>query len=123
MVSSAVTHRDHAVSHAWRAILSAFCASLIGIGLARFAYTPLLPAIIGDHWFAPSTAAYLGAANLAGYLAGALLGRSMSVRIGTVLTLRIMMVVATAAFFACAYPINSSGSSLGVLPRAWPVGR
>ena len=30
----------------WRAILSAFCASLIGIGLARFAYTPLLPAIV-----------------------------------------------------------------------------
>ncbi len=52
----------------WRGVLSAFCASLIGIGLARFAYSPLLPALIGAHWFEPATAAYLGAANLAGYL-------------------------------------------------------
>ena len=90
----------------WRAVLSAFCASLIGIGLARFAYTPLLPAIIGDHWFAASAAAYLGAANLAGYLAGALLGRPISARIPLVIVLRLMMLLATAAFFACAYPIN-----------------
>lgn len=33
----------------WRAVLAAFCASLIGIGLARFAYTPLLPAIVAAH--------------------------------------------------------------------------
>lgn len=90
----------------WRAILSAFCACLIGIGLARFAYTPLLPAIIGAHWFEPSAAAYLGAANLAGYLAGALVGRPMAARVPLVTTLRVMMLMATAAFFACAYPFG-----------------
>lgn len=90
----------------WRSILSAFCASLIGIGLARFAYTPLLPVIIGAHWFTPGDAAYLGAANLAGYLAGALFGRPISTRIPLVTTLRLMMLIATAAFFACAHPIN-----------------
>jgi Uncharacterised MFS-type transporter YbfB len=47
----------------WRAALSAASASLVGIGLARFAYTPLLPAIIDAGWFSPSQAAYLGAAN------------------------------------------------------------
>ncbi len=41
------------------------------IGLARVFYTPLLPTIIAAHWFSPADAAYLGAANLAGYLAGA----------------------------------------------------
>ncbi|TXI12630.1 MAG: YbfB/YjiJ family MFS transporter [Rhizobium sp.] len=91
---------------AWRAILSAFCACLIGIGLARFAYTPLLPVIVDAHWFEASAAAYLGAANLSGYLAGALLGRPLAARISTVLTLRIMMLAATAAFFACAFPIS-----------------
>ena len=91
---------------AWRAVLSAYCASLIGIGLARFAYTPLLPAIVNGHWFEPSAATYLGAANLAGYLAGALLGRPSSVRIGLVATLRAMMLLATMAFFACAYPFG-----------------
>jgi len=89
-----------------RAVLSAFSASLIGIGLARFAYTPLLPAIVDARWFAPSAAAYLGAANLAGYLAGALLGRPLSARLSTVTALRVMMLLATVAFFACAYPFG-----------------
>ncbi len=79
-----------------RAVISAFCTSLIGIGLARFAYTPLLPAVIDAHWFAPSDAAYLGAANLAGYLAGALLGRPLSVRLSVAELLRAMMILATA---------------------------
>jgi len=91
---------------AWRPVLSAFCASLIGIGLARFAYTPLLPAIVSAHWFDASTAAYLGAANLAGYLAGALLGRGLAVRWSVVTILRAMMLLATAAFFACAEPVS-----------------
>jgi predicted MFS family arabinose efflux permease len=90
----------------WRGVISAFCASLIGIGLARFAYSPLLPAIVGAHWFEPATAAYLGAANLAGYLAGALLGRPISVRMRVVTVLRASMASATLAFFACAFPLN-----------------
>ena len=99
--------RNHSNARiAWRAVLSAFCASLIGIGLARFAYTPLLPAIVDAHWFEPSAAAYLGAANLSGYLAGALLGRPVAARISIVATLRIMMLGATVAFFACAFPIG-----------------
>src|SRR5690242_16400684 len=56
-----------------RLTLSALCASSIGIGLSRFAYTPLLPAIIFAGWFDSASAAYLGAANLGGYLAGALI--------------------------------------------------
>src|SRR6478609_4761345 len=46
----------------WRAISAGLCATLVGIGLARFAYTPLLPAIIDAHWFSASAATYLGAA-------------------------------------------------------------
>lgn len=103
------TDRNHQNARmAWRAILSAFCACLIGIGLARFAYTPLLPAIVDAHWFEASAAAYLGAANLSGYLVGALLGRTIAARTSTVLTLRIMMLAATAAFFACAFPVSFS---------------
>ena len=90
----------------WRAVLSAFCTSLIGIGLARFAYTPLLPVIIGAHWFNSADAAYLGAANLSGYLAGALSGRPVSARLSLIRTLRLMMLIATLAFFACAYPLD-----------------
>jgi predicted MFS family arabinose efflux permease len=78
----------------------------VGIGLARFAYTPLLPAIIGAHWFEPSAAAYLGAANLVGYLAGALLGRPLAARISAPVLLRGLMLLATVAFFACATPVS-----------------
>src|SRR5690606_41218090 len=90
----------------WRMLMAGLCASLVGIGLARFAYTPLLPAIINAQWFSASTAAYLGAANLTGYLAGALLGAGFARRVGTMGALRLMRGPATAAFFACALPIS-----------------
>ena len=93
-------------ARAWRGILSAFSACLVGIGLARFGYTPLLPAIVGAHWFGSSVAAYLGAANLAGYLAGALLARPTAARLSARTTLRVMMCLATLAFFACAQPVS-----------------
>jgi predicted MFS family arabinose efflux permease len=88
----------------WRPVLSGLCATLIGIGLARFAYTPLLPALIEAGWFEPSEAAYLGAVNLAGYLAGALLARWTARRFAPAQALRATMLAATVAFFACAFP-------------------
>ncbi|TNE35683.1 MAG: YbfB/YjiJ family MFS transporter [Alphaproteobacteria bacterium] len=94
------------ISTPWRGIFSAFCTCLIGIGLARLAYTPLIPAIIEAHWFDASLAAYLGAANLAGYLTGALFGRKIAAHLSTTWTLRLMMLAASAAFFACAFPLD-----------------
>ncbi len=90
----------------WRATLAGLSATLVGIGLARFAYTPLIPALIAAQWFAPSAAAYLGAANLAGYLAGALLARPLARRAGAVTALRANMVLAVAGFFACSAPVS-----------------
>lgn len=87
-------------------ILAALCASLLGVGLARFAYTPLIPALIAAGWFSPSATVYLGAANLAGYLAGALLARPIAARAGAAPALRGMMVLTTAAIFACAFPLS-----------------
>lgn len=91
-----------------RAIFAGLCASLVGIGLARFAYTPLIPPMIEAHWFAAKDVIYLGAANLVGYLIGALLGRPLARRHGARLTLRAMMLLASAAFFACAFPLSVS---------------
>lgn len=91
-----------------RAIFAGLCASLVGIGLARFAYTPLIPPMIEAHWFAAKDVIYLGAANLVGYLLGALLGRPMARQFGARKTLRGMMLLASAAFFACAFPLSVS---------------
>src|SRR5215472_15782871 len=90
----------------WRGILTGLCANLVGVGLARFAYTPLIPALIAADWFSPSAAVYLGAANLGGYLAGALLARPIAERTGAVPALRAMMLGGAATFFACAFPLS-----------------
>jgi predicted MFS family arabinose efflux permease len=89
----------------WRATFAALCATLVGIGLARFAYTPLIPALVEAGWFSAADAAYLGAANLAGYCVGAILAQPASARVSLAPTLRAMMVVAGVAFFACALPL------------------
>jgi predicted MFS family arabinose efflux permease len=91
---------------AWRATLSATFAVLLGVGLSRFAFTPLIPALVMKGWFLPSEAAYLGAANLAGYLAGALIARGLASRFTAVFLLRLMMGIATVSLFACAYPLS-----------------
>lgn len=87
-----------------RAAAAGLCATLVGIGLARFAYTPLIPALIEARWFTPSEAAYLGAANLAGYLGGALLAPWIVARIPAVRILRVSMVLASLTFLASAWP-------------------
>lgn len=81
-----------------------FAAILLGIGLARFAYAPLVPALVAAHWFTAAQAAYLGAANLAGYLAGAVVARRLARLAGTRRTLRLTMLLAAVGFAACAVP-------------------
>jgi MFS family permease len=102
------THHPEPAGSAWRFATAGLCASLVGIGVARFAYTPLIPALIAAKWFSPSDVIYLGAANLAGYLAGALLARPIAARIDAVAVLRAMMVVATLTCFACSVPVSFS---------------
>ncbi len=91
-----------------RYIFAGLCASLDSIGLARFAFTPLIPELIQAHWFSASSTAYLAAANLAGYVCGALIGRPIATRLANEHVLRLMMVLISAAFFACAVPLSFS---------------
>jgi predicted MFS family arabinose efflux permease len=79
-----------------------FCSALIANGLGRFAYTPLLPALVAEHWFTASAAAYLGAANLAGYLAGALLGSPLWQYARPISVLRATMLLTAVSLLACA---------------------
>ncbi len=46
---------------------------VIAVGIARFAYTPMLPEMAEDIGLTESVAGFLAAANYAGYLSGALL--------------------------------------------------
>ena len=76
---------------AWFATVAGMCGSLVSIGLARFAYTPLIPPLIQAHWFSPANAVSLGVANFAGYLAGALLARLIATALSNRQALRLLM--------------------------------
>ncbi|MCK4866768.1 MAG: YbfB/YjiJ family MFS transporter [Alphaproteobacteria bacterium] len=58
----------------WRLAFLGLAGSLVGNGLARFAYTPLVPVLVEEGWLTTAEAGYLGAFNYAGYFAGALVG-------------------------------------------------
>ncbi|MEA1647458.1 YbfB/YjiJ family MFS transporter [Nitrospirillum sp. BR 11164] len=90
----------------WMAAVAGLSGSLVAVGLARFAYTPLIPPLIDARWFAPGDVVTLGAANFAGYLAGALLGRPLAAGLTSRWVLRLMMLAVTVAFFACAFPLS-----------------
>lgn len=111
-MSSTRARHHHAAGHGneggpiWLFAIAGLSASLVGLGLARFAYTPLIPALISAKWFSPAEAVYLSAVNLAGYLAGALIARELAARTGSVRALRGAMLLATAGFFACAVPLS-----------------
>ena len=84
---------------------AAASATLVGNGLARFAYSPLLPVLIAQGWFAPGAAAYLGAANLLGYFIGAMAARHAAARLGARGVLRGAMLVASISLLACSVPM------------------
>src|SRR3546814_9204744 len=90
----------------WKLTTAAVLAIFVGIGLSRFAYSPLIPVLIAEDWFTPAQTIYLGAANLAGYLFGALIGQQIAMRWQATRALRPMLLAATVAFFASATPIS-----------------
>ncbi|OYV52928.1 MAG: hypothetical protein B7Z78_04405 [Rhodospirillales bacterium 20-60-12] len=75
----------------WRAASCGLLAMLVGIGIARFGYAPLVPALIAAHWFSPGAAFTLGAINLLGYLVGAGGMRLARMRINVRLAMLAMM--------------------------------
>lgn len=76
--------------------------TLLGIGLARFAYTPLIPALVDAGWFSTHAADYLGAINLLGYLIGAALAHRATLWFGVRRTLLVSLLVTVASLYACA---------------------
>ena len=76
--------------------------TLIGIGMARFAYTPLIPALVEAGWFSPHDAAYLGAINLLGYLIGAATAHWATLIFGVRAVLGACLAITMLSFYACA---------------------
>src|SRR5918911_1703594 len=77
-------------------------ATLSGIGLARFAYVPLFPAMVAAGWVSGAEGGFLGAVNFTGYLVGVLGGRGLGRRLGTARALDTGVGLAALAFAALA---------------------
>src|SRR3954468_24421787 len=87
---------------ALRPVLAGAAATLSGIGLARFAYVPLFPAMVAAGWATGAEGGFLGAVNFSGYLIGVLGGRTLGQRIGATRALDGGMALAPLAFAGCA---------------------
>ena len=59
--------------HAWQVITAGICALVLTVGLARFAYTPLLPVMRLDAGLTAAGGGWLATFNYLGYLAGTVL--------------------------------------------------
>ncbi|MCC6719779.1 MAG: YbfB/YjiJ family MFS transporter [Acetobacteraceae bacterium] len=86
-----------------RPALAGAAATCAGNGLARFAYVPIFPAMVGAGWVDGGGAGLLGAAALGGYLVGTLGGRAAARRIGVPGTLDLGMALVVLALAACAW--------------------
>jgi predicted MFS family arabinose efflux permease len=90
----------------WLAAWPGLCATLVGVGIGRFSYTPLIPFLIGDGILSETEAAYIGAASLLGYLIGASLAAPAAVRFGMTRAVRATLILATLSLFACMPPLG-----------------
>ena len=62
----------------WRVILAGIGALILTVGLARFAYTPLLPVMQAEAGLSALAGGWLATFNYAGYISGALLAATIS---------------------------------------------
>lgn len=85
-------------------VICGVSATLVGIGLGRFAYSALLPEIIHAGWFSDVQGAYLGAANLSGYLIGALLAPVLAAAWGAARVVRTSLILVVLSFAFCSFP-------------------
>ncbi|MFG6488575.1 YbfB/YjiJ family MFS transporter [Roseateles sp. BYS78W] len=63
----------HPRLQAWQVLLGGVCALVLTVGLARFAYTPMLPQMHAQAGLGLADGGLLAAINYAGYMSGALL--------------------------------------------------
>ena len=106
MAEDIVIPAHRAQPRPWHRAAAGLSALLLGIGFSRFGFAPLIPALIQAHWFGTADAAYLGAANLMGYLIGAAAAHRLAQLLPPVALIKISMLAAAACFFACGFPLG-----------------
>ena len=86
--------------------VAGLCASLIGLGIGRFAYVPLLPLMIDAGWTSNAGAAQVAAANLVGYLIGSASAHRLALWRGPAAVVRAAMLAAVLSLLACSVQLG-----------------
>ena len=87
------------------AAFAGYCGMLVSMGLARFAFTPLIPALIAESWFVSAETFLIGVGIVIGYFIGAIFVTRNAGTAHAVAWVRAAMLVVTLAFFLCAKPM------------------
>lgn len=77
-MNTAVATMKAAQNERYRVIFAGICALILSVGLARFAYTPLLPIMREQAGLSHLAGGWLATINYAGYMSGAFLAASIS---------------------------------------------
>jgi predicted MFS family arabinose efflux permease len=88
----------------WRLVAAGHATLLLAMGIGRFSYTPMVPPLITSGALSEAEAGYVGACNLAGYLAGALCIPALRRRLATVPMLRMAILICFLGIAASAVP-------------------
>ena len=92
--------------HPLYATLAGFSLIAIGLCLCRYAYTPLIPSLIDEHWVTKSGAGYLGGFNCLGYLVGCLAALFLPAYLSVRLLLRLSLVISVGGLVMCAWDLG-----------------
>ena len=87
-----------------RTAIGAQATLLVGMGLGRFSYTPMVPALIDNGAVSADQAGWIGAANLGGYLIGGLAVPWLLQRAAAPRILRACLILSFVALAASAVP-------------------
>ncbi|MDH2431386.1 YbfB/YjiJ family MFS transporter [Pokkaliibacter sp. MBI-7] len=64
-------------TQAWKVVFAGICSLILTVGLARFAYTPMLAVMRDQTWLTEVAGGWLATFNYAGYMSGALLAATI----------------------------------------------
>ena len=86
--------------------LAGFAGLALGTGLLRYAYTPIIPALVHAGWITVPQAAWLGSANFWGGLFGMIIALRASLRFDRLRILQLAIPVGVISLFACAWDLG-----------------
>lgn len=85
------------------AAIAGMCCIFVGLRLGRFAYTPMVPALVNHHWLSIDGAGYLGSFNFLGYFIGAITVKRLLRLASSEVIIKVSLLLLSISLMACAW--------------------